>query len=505
MHPHFVRAAPAGPRFRRTMFAVTVAAAVAAAPQSGIAQLVTPRTVPVFQSNQFGVIPSVTAGMAGVSIAIDDTLADAFVNPAKAARLRGGTLFLAPFRHNISGSRGGGRTFPIGGTASVGAWAVGGAFALQSLDRAGPMRFSQFNSDRTATNQYLSLTAARPFGRGVSLGVSGSFAALGAVDGVDLLYSGSNRIDQLGSSADVRVGLTRDLAPGRTFEVIVLHNRYEMTHDVRFPGRFTPANQPPDTGRTDLNDDRTDIWGAHVEYTQPVGTEGWRVGWLATVNRLTHPRIPNYVLQSLPRDPGSTLAYNAGVGLARVFGASTLALDLVLEPMSSTTWADAATDTAIVGGGVIKAGGKTVENDFKFTNSLIRAGLSHEVAAGGDTTAHFGFQLGLALYSINYTLGQRNNIQKTFRTQREHWTEWTPTLGLSFRTPGMTLRYDFSRTCTAGDCMPPLSFGGDRVTVASPGTADAGRTTVIAAPSSPLTFASGTASMHRIWMAVPIR
>jgi len=69
------------------------------------AQLVTPKTVPVFQNQQFDILPSATAGMAGLSIALDDSLADPFVSPAKATRLRGGSFFSAPFSHTISGNR----------------------------------------------------------------------------------------------------------------------------------------------------------------------------------------------------------------------------------------------------------------------------------------------------------------------------------------------------------------------------------------------------------------
>ena len=53
-------------------------------------QLVTPKTVPIHQDEQFSIFPSLRAGMAGVGIALDDTLSDPFVNPAKTARVRTG-------------------------------------------------------------------------------------------------------------------------------------------------------------------------------------------------------------------------------------------------------------------------------------------------------------------------------------------------------------------------------------------------------------------------------
>lgn len=499
-----VRAVPDGSSRSLVAVAAVVAVALVVVGAPLGAQIVTPRTVPVFQNQQFDLLPSALAGMGGVSIALDDSLADAFSNPARAGRLRDGKFFAAPFRHGISGDRGGGRTLPLGGSGSAGAWSFAGAFALQQIDRAGPMRFSQVNSDRTATNQYLTMSAARRMDGGITLGASAAFAALDAVDGVDLLYGGSDRIEQSGSSADLRLGLTKDFGGGRTLDLVVLRNSYEMTHDVRFtgPARFDSSFRiwMPVT-RSEHNEDRTNILGAHAEYSQPIGTNGWRIGWLGTVNTLNHPKIPNYVLQNIPRDPGSTLAMNAGVGLARTVGGTTFGADLVIEPMWANTWADLAHDTTVVGGGIIKAGGKTVENDFKFTNSLIRLGVGHDFVADSAKGSNFGFQLGLAVYSIDYRLNQRNNVLKTSRRQQENWMEWTPTFGLAYKAKSMTVRYAYATSCAGDNC---FSLG-DRVELVSPQAAERFASGIIAAPSSALTFNGGHASSHKIWVAVPIR
>src|SRR5215213_5112188 len=70
-------------------------------------QLVTPKTVPVQQDEQFAVFPSLRAGMAGLSIALDDSLTDPFVNPAKAFMGGRGMMLSAPFNHNVTGGHGG--------------------------------------------------------------------------------------------------------------------------------------------------------------------------------------------------------------------------------------------------------------------------------------------------------------------------------------------------------------------------------------------------------------
>src|SRR5687768_7230781 len=109
-----------------------------AVPIESPAQVVTPKTVPVLQSGQFDIFPSARAGMGGPVIAVDDSLLDPFVNPAKATRIGVGHVFSAPFFHSISGARGGGRSLPVGGGASWGRWSATGIFAFQQLDRAGP-------------------------------------------------------------------------------------------------------------------------------------------------------------------------------------------------------------------------------------------------------------------------------------------------------------------------------------------------------------------------------
>ncbi|UCF20448.1 MAG: hypothetical protein JSU87_03300, partial [Gemmatimonadota bacterium] len=54
----------------------------AALPGAADAQFVSLKTVPIATDEQFLFFPSQRLGMAGVSIAIDDTLLDPFVNPA---------------------------------------------------------------------------------------------------------------------------------------------------------------------------------------------------------------------------------------------------------------------------------------------------------------------------------------------------------------------------------------------------------------------------------------
>jgi hypothetical protein len=466
------------------------------------AQLVAPKTVPVFQDEQFNVVPSSRPGFAGGFIALEDTLGDPFVNPAKATRLPGVSVAGAPYTHHISGERGGGQTFPVALFAGGGEWAGALLAAYQNLDRAGPARNGPTNA-RTSGNQYFAGTLARRMA-GLSVGAGVSHAGLEAIDGVDLLYAGSDRIVQHGRVNEYRLGVLKELAPGHAFELLGVHSRTEMTHDVHFTTwRWDPALQRTIvTERQEQNLDQTHIWGVHSRYYRPVGTDGWRLGGLVTANRLSHPKIPNYVLQNIPRDPGTTYGYNVGVGAARMAGPTSFYADLILEPMRADTWADLARDTVDVGGTPIPAGAKTIENSFNFHNSKARIGAGHVFPVSADSSSTLTLEGGLSLYTIGYGLRQTNNIAKSTRNQAERWAELTQSVGLRFRSRDIELSYAFRRTCGNQGCGEDENRGvtwpaGDFALASSGG--------IIAAPGAPLFFQSGTQTAHRFQVVVPIR
>ena len=500
---------------------VAICCAVLGVPIEGSAQVVTPKTLPVLQSGQFDMFPSDRAGMGGTTIAVDDTLLDPFVNPAKATRIGVSHIFSAPFFHSISGARGGGRSLPLGGGGSWGAWSATGLFTFQQLDRAGPTFFGcpvctqstpamqSSTSDRSAYNKYVAGSIARRLTPSTSVGLGVQLAALDAIDGVDLLYAGSDRIDQSGRLADFRFGVTKEVGADRHLEVMLVHARTDMRHDVRFTTwRWDPlARQYIQEQRTDHNQDRTHIWGLHSEYSRPVGSEGWHLGWLGTVNRLSHPKIPNYVIQNIPRDPGTTYSFNAGAGIGRTVRGTSFAADLIYEPMFADTWATAAKDTAVgcpvclSDGGTIKAGAKTVENTFRFNNIRMRLGAGQDILNRREGSTVLGYQVGLDLYAINYRLQQANHVQQTFRTQREDWLEWSPTFALRLHSRDLDVRYNFTLTCGPGAC-GQTQEGGRFFNTPDVALAAGG---IIAAPSGELFMQSGALKIHKLTIIVPIR
>lgn len=462
------------------------------------AQVVTPRTIPVLQDEQFDFHSSSRPGLGGVAIALDDTLADPFANPAKATRVRGLSLVAMPYSHEIAVADGGGRTLPLTVMGSSGHWSGALFAAYQQIRREGPV-WNRPQSERMSGNSYLGGVLARRLAGGVSVGASISHAHVGAVDGVDLMYAGSDRIDQTGTLADLRLGAVKEWAPGHALELLALRSRSDMTHDVHYATwRWdTLAKRSVTTERQERNHDETRIAGLHSEYTQPFGTRGWRFGLLATANRLSHPGIPNYTVQNIPRDPGNTDSYNLGAGLARETGPVTFAIDALFEPMSSDTWADRATDTTTLAGTLLRAGDHTVDNHFDFRNHRVRLGIGRRFQLGRNDASSVAVNLGLDVYAIDYTLRQHDFIRATTRTQQESWTEWTPGIGVRYRSRDLELSYAYRRNCGNQGC------GTTEQRVFSPAT-DLRAGTVIAAPSGPLFFRSGVASSHRLTLAVPL-
>lgn len=472
------------------------------------AQVVSPKTVPVRQEDQFDIFPSRLAPMGGVSIALDDTLLDPFVNPAKATRVASGWLQVAPFVHEMSLDRGGGRTVPLSAYVAGGRWSVAGLVALQELDRPTTV-FNAPISQRRATNQYASASLGVRLTPTLSAGLSAYSADLNALDQVDLLYAGSDRIVQSGRQSDLRAGLVQEWAGGRTGELLVLHSRYRMTHDVHYPeqwrwppccGQTVPPNIIP--ARDEHNVDRSNISGVHAEYSHPFGANGWRAGWLVTANRQTHPKIPNYQIMNIPRDPGRSDGFNLGVGLGRTRGGTTVGVDVVVEPIRSRTWAEAAADTQSVNDVPIPRGAHTVDNRFRFSNAILRAGFGHDVPVVADSSATLGFQVGLGIRSIRYTLEQDDHIQATTRSQSENWIEWRPTLGVRYRGRDLEVSYAFSRTC-GPEC------GDDRDAIVFPPPVPAGEpgggVPLVVAPAGPLDFQGGTVTRHRIMFSFRLR
>lgn len=306
--------------------------------------------------------------------------------------------------------------------------------------------------------------------------------------GVDLLYGNSSHIEQSGHIADYRIGLLREKNGQPSFEVLLLHNRIRMNHDVYYDSWFwgRPATRELD---------QTNTWGLHLGSMKPLGSGDSRAGLIFTVNRKSHPKIPNYELMNIPRDPGTTWAFNFGAGVALANDSGAVAMDLIFEPIWSHTWAEAAEPVISESGGVIiPAGGKTVENYFRFGNWLARVGVSLS------DNKTFSFQMGLQARFINYRLKQTNFVNDTRRSQNEFWAEWTPSLGFRLNFSSMQIRY--TGRLTTGTGQPGVASEFARPDIAR-GAADASSNFIIA-PSGSLTLQDAVVLTHQISVAVAL-
>ena len=480
------------------------------------AQLISIKTVPVAQGAQFEIFPSHNLGMGGVSIALADTLLDPVLNPAKGARISAARFFGSPTAYSVSHDAGGGRTLPLGAFLPSGSWYGGLALALQEVDASrrelvpppGVLRAAVIPQDvapggldqRSHGNAFAFAMLGKvvPETR-LSLAGSVLWARLTAVDGVDALYAGSQGVKQFGHAVDLRIGVLKQWAGDRSLEALLLHNRFGMTQNVTYldvfwdPGTQQTLQRP----RLEHNLDRTNTWGLHLGYQRPLGAAGWRIGWLATGNRMSHPKIPNYEIMNIPRDPGHSYAFNVGLGISKTRGPATFGIDAIYEPIWSTTWADALAPIATRLGDTIPAGGRTIENQFRFSNALFRMGVGRELALPGLGKAA-ALQLGLAVRSIRYRLAQVDHVQVSGRIQKEWWLEWTPTWGLSLRFPEFEIRYQGRLTSGTGrpGVAGPIFFAGDR-TLAPAG--------ILVAPSGPLTLDEVRVVTHQVSVSLPLR
>jgi hypothetical protein len=517
------RALIAGRHARSWLRAGAVAACVAVlspiARGPAAAQLISIKTVPVAEGDQFGFFPSANLGMAGVSIALADTLLDPFSNPAKAARLRGTYFFGSPSFYSVSSNAGSGRTLPLGGFAQRGSSYAGFALALQEVsgprrDPLAPPSIGFLESPastvpvfpttpRTRTNQYAVAMLGRtiPEAR-MSLAASVFWSGLSAIDGVDLLYAGSQSVKQFGQSLDFRVGMLKEWAGHRSLEAVVVHNRFAMTHDVTYVDFFwdPTIRQTLPRPRLEHNPDRTNTWGLHLQYERPLADSARRIGAILTANRMSHPKIPNYEIMSIPRDPGYSSAFNVGVGLADTDGPVTVAVDAIFEPIWSHTWADAEAPVATSTGGTIPVGAKTIENRFRFANALVRAGLSRDFKLELPESS-IRMQAGVQLRSINYHLDQYSHVLNAGREQHESWTEWTYAWGTSLRFPELEVHYRWRSTSGTG--RPGLATNG--FVTAGDSFAVTGGRNFLVAPAGPLDLAPVRVTTHQFSVSLPIR
>lgn len=467
------------------------------------AQLISLKTVPLATGEQFQLYPADRVGVGALSIALPDTLRDPVASPATGAWLDGVYLFGAPVVYDYDGREGGGLTLPLGAFGSAGRWFGGLAGAVQE---AQPVRVAAPSSSSFAwpdaayaavlppearsdsrLNNYVFVLAGRRLGERDAVALSASHAWLRAVQGVEQLYDGAAAIVQDGRLLDLRLGYMHAYDDGGSLDVVLLRNALDMTHDVAWLNNVAAGPVAPlPVFSWDHNADRTRTWGAYARYMRPLN-DVWHAGVVVAVNRKSHPKIPNYQIMSIPRDPGTSTALSVGVGTVYEAGGMVVGADLLLEPGWTMTWATADAPVTVQDSLVLlQAGERAVENHFRFMNGIVRV-------AAGRQLDRLDLGAGLEMRSIGYHMTQYRFAEPWWlRRQDERWIEWTPTWGAALRLPGFQLRYDGRVTFGSG---AHHSFAW--VTPANAAVALDG-VDFIPAPSMPLNFDYLTVWTHQI-------
>lgn len=478
---------------RVLILTITITLSGLFATHSASAQLINLKTAPVATGDQFLVQPPVNIGMGNLSIALDDTLADPFINPAKTGKISGMHIYMLPTFYRISDGNGGARTLSVGGLTTGKEWFGGLGVAIQDMDQA--PSGSTLLKDESTNNSYVWAQGGKWINKSTSLGGRLFWADLGALDGVDLLYPQSRRIDQSGYMLDLRVGLNGKTSARGNYEMLGLFHRTDMTHEVTYYFWGDPVFSiaiPPQRPRVEENMDKTNTWGLHLGYDRPVGEDDWTLGGIFTINYKTHPKIPNYELMNIPRDPGNTWSFNLGFGASHTSEDNvTFGTDLIVEPIRSNTWVEAEQNiynqdkTELL----VEEGNKTIENDFSFFNSTIKTGL-------GWKEDQVLLQAGILAKTYRYQLKQHDYVQESFRRQREHWTEWTFSLSVGMLFQSLNIKYTGLLTTGTGQ---PGTASTQQAARFSTLAAD-----LIFAPDGELTLDNANVLTHQITVHIPI-
>lgn len=407
------------------------------------AQIIAVKTSPLAEGDQNTFLPSANRGMAGVSIALRDTLLDPFANPAVGARLRHSYAFGTPSFYALSHNGSAGSTLPIGIVKRGSRFFGSAAVAMQVIEPPDRNQSAVFNpvvleaasstvlvsgtaAPAKRRNGYLFTGGGRTIGDStLAVGASVQWSRIGGVDGVDLLYPGSRSVREHGDDIELRVGAMKDWRL-RSLEAAVVHTRVATSHDISYldlfwdPGTRTVIQK----SRADHNYDRRHLWGANLKLAQTVGdsTLGWRLGASVTANRTTQPTAPSLGMMTPAGDPGRSDALNAGVGVTRVMGATIAGMDAIYEPITA--------ERQLSAGGV---------DQYRFANAIVRGGVGREFALVPMGT-FLRLQAGAEWHRYHYTL---HEASAPATSSVEGWSQWTHTVSASMRASQFEFHYGF--------------------------------------------------------------
>jgi hypothetical protein len=373
--------------------------------------------------------------MGGVGIAYDDALQDPFINPAKLRRLRHGVTFFSPAwntwaldrAQNFSNAGNVNSNFgshlvslPFGKFGRGERSSAGLFFTLQLLNEQASSEAAILRRTRQAENDFTAVNVPifALWGMDIpktnfSAGAGIDFAYLRGVEGVSFLYPNFDQLDQEGLLFNFRLGLAGTLSEKDEISFLGMRHHYKAHHEAN---------------RTIENKDQNHGWLLRAEYRRLL-TPQWRAGLQITGNWKKHPKIPDYPLSGVPRDPGTTHAYDFGVGLSWKIPYLLIATEAIYEPIDTKTWVEAESPIQTNDGRYLNKGEITIRNDYKFFNRILRLG----VEAGSENW--LALRAGVQAKVFKYDYHHLNVLTSHARWSKPHsqWTEMTWTGGVSFR------------------------------------------------------------------------
>lgn len=442
-------------------------------PIAAESQLIDVRTYPILSDNTVFALPQRYQGMGGVSIGLRDEYLAPFINPATimlssrrfaSAMPRWSSWDYRQQRNDQGSSPSSGYTSTNGQSASNLETTVGAVTHNEYFGFAGLINYQSVKSKTLteygstgypATKSETSFGASNfPFfiatsalipGTPISVGVAYSAMDLKGFDGVQILYPGSKTIEISGSAQDVRAGVVSPV--GQTMEVELLGGRSTTSDEQKATYDYSPPL---------LNKEDTKTTFAQLTLRAHV-TENLQIGFSALGNWTDMPKLPNYPVAGVPRDPGTIVASNIGVGLSWKAAPTVLfAADVILEPIKTDTWVEAQADRLLPDSTTLPKGSVEQRNNYKFWNQLVRAGV--ELQAADWFVLRFGSSV--HFYSYDYYFKSYVWNQERTRTPQLQWTEATLTGGFTAQWRGLQLSYSLEYLHGRGilDAHPPLWY-----------------------------------------------
>jgi hypothetical protein len=291
----------------------------------------------------------------------------------------------------------------------------------------------------------------------------------------------------------------KEWSAGQSLEAVLFNRRVGMTHDVTYDDLYWEpvGRQVVIRERFEHERDRSSTWGMHVEYARPLGDSGWRAGVVVTGNRVDNPSRPAYEIETIPGAHGRSSAFNVGVGVARSLGATTLGADAIYEPIWSRMWS---VSDSVIGatGGTFQPGRKTVDSRLRFSNAVLRTGVSHDLTLTTDSKLQL--LLGAQARAIYYTVDQRDPRNASRRVGDESWMEWTQSWGATLKRTSLEFHYRGRRMTGAGRPGISPGVGPDPIPLGIRSSA----TRPVLSPA-PMTLRDVSVTTHQLWVSLRLR